>query len=311
MAFASHHWPTWGKANIRQFLANQRDTYRFIHDRALNLANRGETMKEIGNASFFPKGLAADASSHGYYGTLSHNLRAVYNYYLGFYDGNPATLDPLTRVDAAKRYVAAMGGEAAVVAIGRKAVADGDYRWAVELMNHAAFANPDNTEARSLQADALEQLGYQAESATWRNAYLMGALELRAGAQKMGQSTSGPDVVRGMTNELLWDYVALRLNHEKTDGLKADISVEFTDVNEVWALELSNSVLNSTKGRVLKNPDLKVTMTRPALLAMAAAGQEVARAGAGRPGQAVEGDPTRALENNVLTFDPIFTIVAP
>jgi len=310
VAFASHHWPTWGNAHIHQFLANQRDTYRFLHDRALNLANRGETMKEIGNADFFPKGLAADASSHGYYGTLSHNLRAVYNYYLGFYDGNPATLDPLTPVESAKRYVTAMGGEAAMLAAGRKALADGDYRWAVELTNHLVFANPANNEAKLLQADALEQLGYQAESATWRNAYLMGALELRSGPQRMAQSTSGPDVVRGMTNELLWDYVALRLNHEKTDGLKANIMVTFTDVNEVWALELSNSVLNSTKGRVLKNPDLKVTMTRPAFLAMLLQGKklrELAQAGMVK----VEGDPTGAIENNVLTFDPIFPIVAP
>jgi alkyl sulfatase BDS1-like metallo-beta-lactamase superfamily hydrolase len=310
VAFASHHWPTWGKDNIRSYLANQRDTYRFLHDRALNLANRGQTMKELGNASFFPKGLTADASSHGYYGTLSHNLRAVYNFYLGFYDGNPATLDPMTQVESAKRYVSAMGGDAAVTAIGRKAVADGDYRWAVELLNHAVFANSDNAEARGLQADALEQLGYQAESATWRNAYLMGALELRAGPQKISQSTSGPDVVRGMTNELLWDYVALRLDHQKTDGLKANISVEFTDVKEVWALELSNSVLNSTKGRVLKNPDLKVTMTRPALLAMVVQGKklrELAQAGMVK----IEGDPTGAIENNVLTFEPLFPIVAP
>jgi alkyl sulfatase BDS1-like metallo-beta-lactamase superfamily hydrolase len=203
-----------------------------------------------------------------------------------------------------------MGGEAAVMAIGRKAVADGDYRWAVELMNHAVFANPDNAEARGLQADALEQLGYQAESATWRNAYLMGAFELRAGPQKISQSTSGPDVVRGMTNELLWDYVALRLDHQKTDGLKANISVEFTDVNEVWALELSNSVLNSTKGRVLRNPDLKVTMTRPAFLAMVVQGKklrELAQAGLVK----IDGDPTGAIENNVLTFEPLFPIVAP
>ena len=170
VAFASHHWPTWGNANIRQYLANQRDTYRFLNDRALHLANLGETMPEIGNATFFPKGLVADANSHGYYGTLSHNLRAVYNYYLGYYDANPATLDPLLPTEAAKRYVAAMGGEAAIVANGRKAFADGDYRWVVELVNHVIFANPGNAEARALQADALEQLGYQAESATWRNA---------------------------------------------------------------------------------------------------------------------------------------------
>ena len=312
VAFASHHWPTWGKDNIRAFLVNQRDTYRFLHDRALNLANQGQTMPELGNATFFPKGLLADASSHGYYGTLSHNLRAVYNFYLGYYDANPATLDPLMPVDTAKRYVAAMGGEAAVVANGRKAFADGDYRWVVELVNNVVFANPDNADARQLQADALEQLGYQAESATWRNAYLMGAAELRNGVKTSGASSSGPDTVRGMTNELLFDFVALRLNHEKTDGMKAGISMVFTDLNEVWALELSNSVLNNTKGRVLKNPDLTLTLTRPAFLAMLLQGKklpELVEAGMVK----VQGDPKAmaAVFANVMTFDPIFNIVTP
>jgi alkyl sulfatase BDS1-like metallo-beta-lactamase superfamily hydrolase len=312
VAFASHHWPTWGNANVRQFVANQRDTYRFLHDRALNLANQGETMPELANASFFPKGLAADASSHGYYGTLSHNLRAVYNFYLGYYDANPATLDPLLPTESAKRYVAAMGGEAAVVALGRKAFADGDYRWVVELVNKAVFANPNNAEARALQADALEQLGYQAESATWRNAYLMGALELRSGPKEMGASSSGPDTVRGMTNELLFDFIALRLNHEKTDGMKAAISMVFSDSNEVWALELSNSVLNSTRGRVLKNPDVTITLTRPAFLAMLLQGKklpELVQAGMVK----VEGNPQSfgAVVANIMNFDPVFNIVTP
>ena len=312
VAFASHHWPTWGNANVRQFVANQRDTYRFLHDRALNLANQGETMPELANASFFPKGLAADASSHGYYGTLSHNLRAVYNFYLGYYDANPATLDPLLPTESAKRYVAAMGGEAAVVALGRKAFADGDYRWVVELVNKAVFANPNNAEARALQADALEQLGYQAESATWRNAYLMGALELRSGPKDPGVSTSGPDTVRGMTNELLFDFIALRLNHEKTDGMKAAISMVFSDSNEVWALELSNSVLNSTRGRVLKNPDVTITLTRPAFLAMLLQGKklpELVQAGMVK----VEGNPQSfgAVVANIMNFDPVFNIVTP
>jgi alkyl sulfatase BDS1-like metallo-beta-lactamase superfamily hydrolase len=312
VAFASHHWPTWGNANVRQFVANQRDTYRFLHDRALNLANQGETMPDLANASFFPKGLAADANSHGYYGTLSHNLRAVYNFYLGYYDANPATLDPLLPTESAKRYVAAMGGEAAVVALGRKAFADGDYRWVVELVNKAVFANPNNAEARALQADALEQLGYQTESATWRNAYLMGALELRSGPKKMGASSSGPDTVRGMTNELLFDFIALRLNHEKTDGMKAAISMIFSDSNEVWALELSNSVLNNTRGRVLKNPDVTITLTRPAFLAMLLQGKklpELVQAGMVK----VEGDPQSfgAVVANIMNFDPVFNIVTP
>ena len=312
VAFASHHWPTWGNANVRQYVANQRDTYRFLHDRALNLANQGETVPELGNATFFPKGLAADASSHGYYGTLSHNLRAVYNFYLGFYDANPATLDPLMPVDSAKRYVAAMGGEAAVVALGRKAFADGEYRWVVELVNKVVFANPANTEARGLQADALEQLGYQTESATWRNAYLMGALELRSGPKTSGASSSGPDTVRGMTNELLFDFIALRLNHEKTDGMKAAISMVFSDSNEVWALELSNSVLNNTKGRVLKNPDVTITLTRPAFLAMLLQGKkipELVQAGMVK----VDGDPRGfgAVVANIMEFNPVFNIVTP
>ncbi len=312
VAFASHNWPTWGNANIRQYLANQRDTYRFLNDRALHLANQGQTMTEIGNAEFFPKGLATDSSSHGYYGTLSHNLRAVYNFYLGYYDANPATLAPLLPTESAKRYVAAMGGEAAVLANGRKAFADGDYRWVVELVNHVVFANPGNVEARALQAEALEQLGYQAESATWRNAYLMGAFELRNGAQDIGASSGGPDTVRGMTNELLFDYIALRLDHEKTDGMKAAISMVFTDISEVWALELSNSVLNNTKGRVLKNPDLTLTLTRPAFLAMLLQGKklpELVQAGMVK----LDGDPKplAAVFANIVDFDRKFNIVTP
>lgn len=312
VAFASHHWPTWGKDNIRAFLVNQRDTYRFIHDRALHLVNQGLVMDELGNESFVPKALAADAASRGYYGSLSHNLRAVYNFYLGYYDANPATLNRLPPAESAKRYVAAMGGEAAVIDTGRKAFQAGDYRWTAELMNHAVFANPGSAEARALQADALEQLGYQAESATWRNAYLMGAQELRAGFKASAVSSSSPDTVRGMTNELLFDFIALRLDHTKTDGMKAAIQMEFTDVKETWALELSNSVLNNTKGRVLKNPDVKLTMTRPAFLAMLLQGKklpELVQAGMVK----VEGNPQAfgAVVANIVGFEPSFNIVTP
>ncbi|MDM0104288.1 alkyl sulfatase dimerization domain-containing protein [Variovorax sp. J22R24] len=312
VAFASHHWPTWGGDNIRQYMANQRDTYRFIHDQAINMANKGQTMDEIGDAGFFPKGLATDASSRGYYGTLSHNLRAVYNFYLGYYDANPASLNKLPPTETAKRYVAAMGGEAAVLATARKAFDAGDYRWVAELVNHVVFANPDSAVARALQADTLEQLGYQAEAGTWRNAYLVAAKELRDGNLKPPTSTQGPDVVRGMDQELLFDYIALRLNHEKTDGMKAAISMEFTDLNQTWALELSNSVLNNTKGRILKNPDVKLTLTRPAFLAMLLQGKklpDLVQAGMVK----VEGDPKvlAAVFANVETFDPYFNIVTP
>ena len=312
VAFASHHWPTWGGAHIRQYMANQRDTYRFIHDEALNLANKGQTMDEIGDAAFFPKGLATDSSSRGYYGTLSHNLRAVYNFYLGFYDANPANLNRLPPTESAKRYVAAMGGEAAVLATARKAFDAGDYRWVAELVNHVVFANPDNAAARALQADTLEQLGYQAEAGTWRNAYLVGARELRDGVIKPVTSTQGPDVVRGMSMELLFDFIALRLNHQKVDGVNVGISMNFTDLKETWALELSNAVLNNTKGRVLKNPDVTLTLTRPVFLGMLLQGKklpDLIQAGAVK----LEGDPKAfgAVFANIETFDPFFNIVTP
>lgn len=312
VAFASHHWPTWGGDNIRHYMANQRDTYRFIHDRALNMANKGQVMDEIGDSKFFPKGLAMDASSRGYYGTLSHNLRGVYNFYLGYYDANPANLHKLPPSESAKRYVALMGGEDAVLAAARKAFDAGDYRWVAELLNQAVFANPNNTAARALQADTLEQLGYQAEAGTWRNAYLVGAKELRDGVLKPTTQTQGPDVVRGMSQELLFDYIALRLNHEKTDGLTANISMVFTDLKETWALELSNAVLNNTKGRVLAKPDVTLTLTRPAFLAMLLKGKklpELVEAGMVK----VDGDPKvlASVFANVESFDPYFNIVTP
>jgi alkyl sulfatase BDS1-like metallo-beta-lactamase superfamily hydrolase len=312
VAFGLHHWPIQGKENVKDWLSTQRDTYRFIHDRALNLANQGMTMTELSNEEFFPEGLAAEASSRGYYGTLSHNLRAVYQAYLGFYDANPATLDPLPRAEAAKRYVEAMGGEEAVLEAGREAFEEGDYQWTAELVNNAVFANPDSEPARALQADALEQLGYQAESATWRNAYLMGAQELRQGKKDLGASSMNPDTLRGMSNELLFDFIALSLDHEMTDGVEASIQMEFTDLKETWALELSNSVLNNTKGRVLANPDVKLTLTRPVFLALMFEGKpltELVEAGQIQ----LEGDPSAfgQLAGAAVEFDPTFSLVTP
>ncbi|MEJ8859725.1 alkyl sulfatase C-terminal domain-containing protein, partial [Variovorax robiniae] len=214
--------------------------------------------------------------------------------------------------DLGKRYVAAMGGEDKALEVARKAFDDGDYRWSAEVTNRIVFANPNNTAARLLEADAFEQMGYQAEAATWRNAYLVGARELRQGVIKPPTNTQGPDVVRGMDNELLFDFIALRLNHEKTDGMKAAIQMEFTDLKETWALELSNSVLNNTKGRVLKNPDVKLTLTRPAFLAMLLQGKKLPELVEAKM-VTVEGDPKvlASVFANVETFDPYFNIVTP
>lgn len=312
VAFGTHHWPVRGRENVREFLTTQRDTYRYLHDRTLNLANRGATMTEVGNADFFPEGLATEASSRGYYGSLSHNMRGVLQAYLGFYDANPATLNPLPRAESAQRYVEAMGGEEAVLEAGRQAFDDGDYRWVVELVNHAVFANPDSEAARALQADALEQLGYQAEAATWRNAYLKGAQELRSGTQEFATSSVSPDSVRGMTNELLFDFIALQLDHEKTDGIQVAAQMEFTDSGETWALEMSNSVLVPTEGRVLEDPDVKLTLSRPAFLGVLLQGQELSALIEDGTVTA-EGDPSvlAPVLGNTVAFNPLFNIVTP
>ncbi len=312
IAFASHNWPIWDNARIRKYLANQRDLYRFIHDEALRLANHGYTAEEIANMVSLPKSLENDFATHGYYGTLSHNVRAVYNFYLGFYDGNPASLHRHPPEETAKRYVAAMGGAKALLATARKAFAAGDYRWVVEIVNHLVFADPKNAAARVLQADALEQLGYQSESGVWRNEFLSGAQELRKGVQKSRTTTSGTDMVRAMTLDMIFDFVAVRLDHAKVDGLSVGINILFTDSNENYALELSNSVLNNTRGRLLDNPNATLALTRPGLYQMLL--QKMPLADLIRAGTAkLEGDPKAlaAVFAHLDTFDPQFNIVTP
>lgn len=312
VAFRSHHWPIWGAERIRQNFVNQRDAYRFIHDEAVNLLNKGKKMNDLGNAGYFPKGLKNDFSTHGYYGTLSHNLRAVYNYYLGYYDGNPATLNPLPPVETSKRYVHALGGVDAVLKQAHAAFDGGDYRWAAELGNHAVMAEPTNEKARQLQADILEQLGYQAESGVWRNEYLVGAQELRNGVKPLRLSAQGPDMVRGMTLDMIFDFLAVRLNHQKVDGMTLGLQVNFTDAKETYALELSNAVLNNTKGRKLAQPNATLSLTRGAFFKMLLGGvplPKLLEAGEAN----IEGDPKAfgAVFANLDSFDPAFNIVTP
>jgi alkyl sulfatase BDS1-like metallo-beta-lactamase superfamily hydrolase len=312
VAFRSHHWPVWGQQRVRAHLANHRDLYRYIHDEALHQANQGVTMGDLGNATFMPKGLQQDLSTHGYYGTLSHNLRGVYDFYLGWYDANPATLQPLPRVDSARRHVAAMGGAGKMLAQARAAFAEGDYRWVAEMLNYLVFAEPDNRAARELQADTLEQLGYQAESAIWRNAYLTGARELREGVAPARITAQSPEMLQALPTEMVFDFLAVRLDHRKTDGLNVGINIAFTDSGENYALELSNSVLNNTKGRVLPNADVSLTLTREALFKMLVAKvplPQLIQSGAVK----LAGDPRAlgAVFGSVAEFNPGFNIVTP
>ncbi|QXC61778.1 MBL fold metallo-hydrolase [Aquihabitans sp. G128] len=244
--FASHHWPTWGRQELVAHLGRQRDTYRFLHDQTLRLANHGLVAAEIAEELRLPPALEGEPSSRGYYGTVSHNAKAVYQRYLGWFDGNPAHLQPHPPVAAAERYVDAVGGADALLAKARVSFDAGDFRWVAELVNHLVFADPENLEARALQADALEQLGYQAESAPWRDFYLTGAQELRHG-HPTSRPGSGPgaDTVAAMTTELLFDYLGIRI-----DGLRAaerswHLDVVVTDRSERWRLGVERGALHA------------------------------------------------------------------
>ncbi len=177
--FASHHWPLWGSENISRLLTTQRDLYRYIHDQSMRMANQGSTPIEIAAKIKLPRSLDTVWANRGYYGTLSHNSKSVYNYYLGWFDGNPANLNPLTPEEAGKKYVDFMGGPEATLTKAHASYLAGDYRWAATVLNNLVFADPENNQARYLLADTYEQLGYQSESGPWRNFYLTGAEELR------------------------------------------------------------------------------------------------------------------------------------
>jgi alkyl sulfatase BDS1-like metallo-beta-lactamase superfamily hydrolase len=263
---AQHHWPMWGADRVKDFLAKQRDLYKFIHDQTVRLFNHGYLPAEIAETLKLPPSLAKEWYNRGYYGTLSHNTKAVYQRYLGWYDANPANLSPLPPVEQARKTIEYMGGPDAVLARAREDFKAGNYRWVASVANNLVFADPGNKEARNLGADALEQLGYQAEAGTWRNAYLTGAMELRGGVAKAGGvSTLSPDLIRGVTLDLLFDFLAVRLNADKAEGKKLSINWAFSDVNEKIALNLENSALTHISGKLPSSADASFTLTRATL----------------------------------------------
>ncbi|MCU0124973.1 MBL fold metallo-hydrolase [Pseudomonas vlassakiae] len=267
VVFAQHHWPTWGGAAIREYLADQRDMYAFIDSQTLRLINRGLGPTEIAaELTSLPPRLASKWYSRDYYGSLSHNVRAVYQRYMGFYDGNPATLNPLPPSDAGARYVKALGGAERVLTLAREAYDAGDYRWVAELTRHLVFAEPDNRATRELQADALEQLGYQSENATWRNAYLTGAQELRNGvAAAASKGGSADDLVRALTPTLFFDYLGVRVDAAKAAAQDLTINWHFTDLNQDYALTLRNGVLTHRDLTRHGQADVEVNMSKATL----------------------------------------------
>jgi alkyl sulfatase BDS1-like metallo-beta-lactamase superfamily hydrolase len=269
---AQHGWPRWGTADVREYLENQRDLYKFIHDEALRLTNLGYTMTEIAEQMTLPRSLDQHWYSHGYYGTLNHNAKAVYQRYLGWYDSHPANLHKHPPVEGGRRYVEFMGGADAVVEKARASFEEGDYRWVAEVLTHVVFADPTHRPAALLQADALEQLGYQAENATWRNEYLMAAFELRHGVADLGRiDLATPDVFAAMTPEMLFDFAGIKLNATKVDGVDASIAWTVTDAADgpvTYLLELRNGVLIYTpldSGAAAEGADARASSTKAAL----------------------------------------------
>ena len=257
--FGGHHWPRWGYDTIADYLAKHRDTYRYIHDQTLRLANHGFGMTEIAEQLTLPDELARQWFNRGYYGTVNHNVKAVYNKYLGWFDGNPAGLHPLPPVEVAERYVEFMGGSDALLEKARQSFADEDYRWVAEVVNHLVFAEPDNRAAKQLQADTLEQLGYQAESGQWRNFYLTAARELRHDVTRAATArTLSPDLIAALSTDSIFDYLAVRLNGPAAAGKTLDLQFNFTDDASHFAVNVENGVLHHRRGR--QNPEANVTL---------------------------------------------------
>ena len=266
--FQSHHWPVWGKAQIQDYLEKQRDLYKYIHDQSVYLMNKGYTGEEIAEMLSLPESLNNFWNGRGYYGTLKHNSRAVYQRYMGWYSGNPSDLDVLPPVEAAKKYVAYMGGSNKILKRAKKDFAAGEYRWLAMALKHVVFAEPNNNAAKQLLADAYEQLGYQAESGPWRSVYLQGAFELRQGVPNIKVSGSdSPDTIQAMSPPLLFDYWGVRLNAQKAAGQRMTLNFSFPDLKQDYALSLSNSVLNHANRRATQ-ADAHIQMNKSTLNAI-------------------------------------------
>jgi alkyl sulfatase BDS1-like metallo-beta-lactamase superfamily hydrolase len=310
VVFASHHWPTWGRERAVEFLAQQRDLYGYLHDQTLRMLNQGMTGSEIAEAMVLPPVLENAWHARGYYGSVSHNVKAIYQRYLGWYDGNPAHLWPHPPVEAARRYVEFMGGADAVVAKARASYDAGDLRWVAEVLNHVGFAEPGHEPARELLADTYEQLGYGAENGTWRCAYLSGAHELRHGVFGTPVTVS-PEMLARLSPEQLFDALAVRVNGPRCWDERLAVDVVLPETGDRYRLQLRNGVLTYTSPGPATAADAVVTVPRAALPLLAAGGVDGDRLAAA--GITVDGD-AGALARLVGALDPTdpdFAIVTP
>ncbi|MDH4146630.1 MAG: MBL fold metallo-hydrolase [Acidimicrobiia bacterium] len=311
LVFASHHWPSWGRDEATAYLRVQRDLYRWMHDQTMRHANHGLTPTEIAERLELPTQFRAHEHARGYYGTLVHNVKAVYQRYLGWYDGNPAHLWQHPPVEAGRRYVELAGGAEALLANARRAFEAGDYRWVVEIVNHLVFADPANAEARELQADALEQLGYQAESATWRNAYLTGAQELRQGPPP-ARDMRRRNLLDALTVEQCFDAIAVRLRSEDVAEQRVLVNWRFPDIGEDWLVGLENGVLHTVAGRHDVGAAATVTVDRAVFGSILGGARTVPEA-LGDGAMRIDGDAAALLVifGNLDVFQSGFPIVEP
>jgi len=308
VAFASHHWPTWGQERIVEFLALQRDLYSYLHDQTLRQLNQGYTGIEIAENFAMPPALERAWHTHGYYGSVSHNVKAVYQRYMGWFDGNPGRLWQHPPEAAAQRYVAAIGGIDRVVDLAREAFDAGDYRWAATLLDHAIFTDEDHAGARQLYADTLEQLGYGAECATWRNFFLSGATELRDGNFGTPVTTTSSSMLSQLTPEQMFDIFAISINGPRAWDLDLALDVTFADLAVNYRLTLRNGVLVQRKRPAdPSTADATVTLAAKMRLMAAAAGDFAS------PGLEVTGDASalQALLGVLDRPDPKFNIITP
>lgn len=260
--FQSHHWPVWGKVQVNDYLNKQRDLYKYIHDQSVYLMNQGYTGVEIANQIKLPSSLAQIWSNRDYYGTLSHNAKAVYQRYVGWYDGHPSSLNELSPVDTAKKYVQYMGGEQAILEKTQADFSRGEYRWLAMVLKQVVFANPNNLQAKNLLADSYEQMAYQSESGPWRLIYLQGATELRKGIPNArARKSASPDILQAMSPDLIFDYWSVRLNAEKAENKKLKINFNFTDLAQQYTVSVENSVLNYSQ-HVHPKADAQVILTK-------------------------------------------------
>nr|WP_326531865.1 alkyl sulfatase dimerization domain-containing protein [Rhodoferax sp.] len=269
--FGQHNWPVWGKDRITQFIKTHRDVYKYTHDQTVRLINAGLTPREIADTIKLPNSLSEHFGARGYYGALRHNVKAVYQFYLGAYDGNPANLDPLPPQESAKHYLALLGGSDKAVAAAQTAFDKGDYRWAAELLNHAVFGDPANNAAKELLAKTYEQMGYAAEAATWRNSYLTAAAELRNGPPTKGISRAGfIEMLMQTPVERFLEAMAGGLDGPAAEGKDLKINLVLSDIKESYVLWIENAVLHFRKAAPASDANATLTLTKPIFIKMMA-----------------------------------------